>query len=82
MKEYVKPDLFYENFELSQNIAACGWDMTNQSDKKVCEALGDETQGQFPVTLFTDLSRCQVTEQDVDSYCYEPGSGGYGLFNS
>lgn len=82
MKAYIKPDLFFESFELSQNIAVCGWDMTNQTEKTVCSAMGDETQGQFPVSLFTETPRCDVTEGDVDSYCYEPGSGGYGLFNS
>lgn len=82
MKAYIKPDLFFESFELSQNIAVCGWDMTNQTEKTVCSAMGDETQGQFPVSLFTETPRCDVTESDVDSYCYEPGSGGYGLFNS
>ena len=31
MKNYVKPELFFESYELSQNIAACGWDMKNQN---------------------------------------------------
>ena len=25
MKKYVKPEIYYENFELSQHIADCGW---------------------------------------------------------
>ncbi len=31
MKKYVKPELYYENFELSQHIAACGIDVNFSS---------------------------------------------------
>lgn len=81
-KPYVKPQLYYENFELSQHVAACGWDMSNQSDKINCTALGDEKLGNFPVSLFTETPRCQVTEDQVEGYCYEVSSGKVGLFNS
>lgn len=82
MKSYVKPELFYENFELSQSIAACGWDMSNHSNKKSCTALGDEEWGHFPVTLFTETPRCDVTEENAEAYCYEVSSDAYKLFNS
>ena len=83
MKKYMKPDLFLESFELNQSIAVCGWDMSNQSDKKNCTALGDETEGNFPVVLFTETPRCEATEGDVgESYCYEVSSGTWGVFNS
>lgn len=81
MKPYVKPELFYESFELSQSVAACGWDM-NQLDKNNCTALGDESWGRFPVNLFTDTPRCDVTEETVEAYCYEVSSDAYKLFNS
>lgn len=82
-KPYVKPQLYYENFELSQHVAACGWDMSNQSDKSNCTALGDEKLGNFPVSLFTGTPRCDVVPGDTgESYCYEPSKGAYGLFNS
>lgn len=81
-KPYVKPQLYYENFELSQHVATCGWDMSNQSDKINCTALGDEKLGNFPVSLFTETPRCQVTEDQVEGYCYEVSSGKVGLFNS
>lgn len=82
-KPYVKPQLYYENFELSQHIAACGWDMDNQ-DKNNCRALGDAPNfNNPPVYLFTDTSRCDVVPGDTgESYCYEPSKGAYGLFNS
>lgn len=83
MKTYVKPDLYYESFELSQNIAVCGWDMNNM-DKNNCTALGDTSLGNFEVFLFTSTNKsCEATESDVaESYCYEPGTGAWGLFNS
>ena len=82
-KPYVKPQLYYENFELSQHIAACGWDMRNQADKSNCTALGDELNfNNPPVSLFTDTSRCEVTEDQVEGYCYEVSKGGMGVFNS
>ena len=27
MKNYVKPELFYERYELSQHIADCAWEV-------------------------------------------------------
>lgn len=82
MKPYVKPELFYESFELSQSVAACGWDMSNQSDKHSCTALGDEDWGRFPVNLFTETPRCDVAEEKAEAYCYEVSSDAYRLFNS
>lgn len=81
MKKYVKPELFYESFELSQSIAVCGWDM-NYTDKETCTALGDASVGNFPISLFTETPRCDATEDNVESYCYEVSSGDKGLFNS
>ena len=33
MKPYVKPELYFESFELAQHIAACAWDMKNQNNE-------------------------------------------------
>lgn len=81
-KPYVKPQLYYENFELSQHVAACGWDMRNQADKSNCTALGDKDWGNEPVYLFTETSRCEVTEDQVEGYCYENGTDFMRVFNS
>lgn len=83
MKKYVKPDLVYENFELSQNIAACGWDM-NQAHETVCTAEGDPQFGNYAeVTLFTETPRClMVFGKDSEIYCYETSSEQYRIFNS
>ena len=83
MKTYVKPDLAYESFELSQNIAVCGWDMSNQSAKEDCSAYGDESLGNFPVNLFTAGNElCDMTEDQVEGYCYEVSTGAMAVFNS
>lgn len=81
-KPYVKPQLYYENFELSQHVAACGWDM-NQADKHSCQAIADEKDFyKLPATLFVEIPPCNVTEENAEGYCYETSRGGFGLFNS
>ena len=70
MKNYVKPELFFESYELSQNIAACGWDM-NQADPASCEATGDPGWGNpANITVFADANKdCKGI--NLEGYCYE-----------
>ena len=77
MKPYVKPELFLEEFELSQSVAACGWHMTSANELD-CVAIGNEEK--FPenssdVRLFSKATNvnCNV-EFDESEYCYENGS--------
>lgn len=42
MKKYVKPELFFESFELSQSIAACGIDV-NSADEHACAPTATRT---------------------------------------
>ncbi len=83
MKPYKKPTIRVERFELSQHIAACAWDMTNQSDPSTCEATADADWG-LPggLTMFTDSARCAVTPEIFEDYCYTNGTEGSNLFNS
>ena len=67
MKNYVKPELFFESYELSQNIAACGWDMKNQNQPGDCQALGDAEHGNPGILVFTE-GKC---DNVLESYCYE-----------
>lgn len=82
MKPYEKPRILIENFELSQSIATCGWDMNTQT-KENCQAVGDEEDfGNDPgMMIFTDAP-CNIT--DWEAYCYQPGSGpdAFRIFNS
>lgn len=67
MKKYVKPELCFESYELSQNIAACGWDMQNQSQPGDCKAVGDPSWGNPEIVVFTE-EKC---ENVWEGYCYE-----------
>ena len=70
MKNYVKPELFFESYELSQNIAACGWDM-NQAEPASCEATGDPSWGNpSNITVFADVN-ADCKGLNLESYCYE-----------
>lgn len=83
MKVYEKPRICIERFELSQHIAACAWDMTNQSDKDQCTAVSDEEWG-LPggIAMFTDTPRCTFTPEQFDGFCYTSSTEGSNLFNS
>lgn len=77
MKKYVKPDLYFESFQLSQNIASCGWDM-NQADIYNCETSGDNQMGKggydnySPVPLFANTnSECYA---ELEVFCYSNGT--------
>lgn len=81
MKEYVKPELYCESFELSQHIAACGIDV-NSADENSCEVnldpdywLGDND------IVFND--KCATNISTISVYCYTTGTNEAGrLFNS
>ena len=70
MKTHGKPELFFESYELSQNIAACGWDM-NQADPASCEATGDPGWGNpANITVFADANK-ECKGINLEGYCYE-----------
>lgn len=76
MKKYIKPELFYERYELSQHIADCQWEM-NLANDKVCQALPDQDPFFAPLewgSLFTETAECTI--QDWENYCYQTGSAG------
>lgn len=81
MKKYVKPELFFESFELSQQIAACQYDSNNtHSDIYNCEFVGDSTSPFPGVKIFLTEDVCTVEAQ---SYCEHNGSGtSFNIFNS
>lgn len=86
MKEYVKPELYCESFELSQHIAACGIDV-NYSDENTCSPKldpgfwGGDSSGVFNSGK-TDGS-CVIDIGAIDVYCYTTGANEAGrLFNS
>lgn len=92
-KQYSKPGIIIENFELSQNIAAgCGaahdsiWGSPNHSSKHSC---GWTTQ--WGQVLWYEASICNNTVQkpddqnpegQVNGVCYNNPDGGMTIFNS
>lgn len=81
MKKYVKPELFFENYELSQHIAACAWDLIEGSltgKNGTCRFDGTDAGEDPGVTLLTDTNGCTIN----DYYCYSNGSNGRNIFNS
>ena len=83
MKKYVKPELFYEHFELSQHIADCAWEL-QYADKYSCVANGDPKYqpGYEELGLFTETARCSFDEKNYQDYCYEAGADGVNVFIS
>lgn len=83
MKKYVKPELIYEHFELSQQIAACSYDLvtTTLSQAPDCAFRGDETTLTPGRTIF--LNGDQYCEVGAQSYCeHSGGDVGFNTFNS
>lgn len=83
MKQYVKPDLYYEDFELSTHIATCVLDMANSSDVNNCTATSDGNQIGLPegATYFNNAEVCG-NGNSIDEYCYTKGSSMFTIFNS
>lgn len=70
-KPYVKPELFFESFELSQSIADCGWELQSMNEH-TCHATADQEKLGLPFNLFQlGVDNCQVNSRNF--YCYQPG---------
>lgn len=81
MKKYVKPELCFERFELSRQIAACTYDSNNTQDNVGCAFTGRNEFTGETVTLFLEATAACTTK--ADSYCYHGSSGGmFSIFNS
>ena len=82
-KVYSKPEIMFESFVMSTNIAGtCGEDIAMPTNKEGC---GYQPEG-YPMTVFlTDMSGCKQQlkpETDFNGICYDvPVPEGL-LFNS
>ena len=79
MKKYVKPELIFESFEMSQQIAACDYDSNNTSSDEGCRFTGINKDFGVEMSIFMTQGVCDIV---AESYCYHNSSGGYGIFNS
>lgn len=82
MKTYVKPELFFESFELAQHIAGCNLTLVTDQDVRNCAASGTI----YDITLDGEqeswfLNRDICTAQ-VEAYCYTNGSMNIATINS
>ena len=76
MKKYVKPELIFESFEMTQQIAACDYDSKGSFNDATCTFVGSE----FPdEVIFVDKTNCSTI---AESYCYHGSTGGFNIFNS
>ena len=89
-KTYEKPMVMFENFELSQNIAVCAWDVKDLLEPHNCGAIGDSEELGLPgIKIFTgeadsvcDLDSEIYEESMGDEFCYTVSSDNWTIFNS
>ena len=79
MKNYVKPELFYERYELSQHIADCAWEV-KLANEEVCVLVADD-ELVMSETLFNDVL-CDFNTSDYEGFCYQSGMDGFNSFMS
>ena len=76
MKKYVKPELFYERYELTEQIADCAWEWVNSRDENNCTLVGDSDNSKHGLAGFTIFvnSACEITDPTPEIYCYTTGA--------
>lgn len=80
MKKYVKPELYFESFELSQQIAACDFDSNYSMNDEGCSFTGINQDFGVEMTIFLSSPPCDYV---VEDYCYHGSTSGYySIFNS
>lgn len=85
MKKYVKPELFYEKFELTQHIADCAWELNSAQGSCNASADPDLIPGVTePDRLFTaDINGCSfIPGVNYQDFCYHDGAQGVNVFMS
>ena len=80
MKKYVKPEMFFEQFELSQHIADCMLEYDGSRDANTCIAYTDPDfwGSSYPVFIAANTS----CKEKFETYCYTSGTGGMNTFTS
>lgn len=72
-KQYVKPELYFENFELSTSIAACD----NNPGTYAQDVCGITIPGVEGKVFSEDITGCERTGTDgPNSICYHNTNGG------
>lgn len=74
-KQYVKPELYFENFELSTSIATCAKPTHTPASTTCGIDMGDG------LVAFLSKNICNFTPDD-EKYCYNVPNDDIRLFNS
>ena len=80
MKQYVKPELYLESFELSQHIAGCSL-VLQSAEPETCTAQG-EVRGTYYEKLFLQGTQVCTCGVEMDAYCYTNGTFSITTINS
>lgn len=83
MKPYVKPELFYESFEMNQSIAACEYDM-NLMPENGCTGewdidLDNSTEAIAKNVFLEKTAGCVIK---IEGYCYFNATNSVNTFQS
>ena len=81
MKKYVKPELFFEQFVLSQHIADCKLEYNDFQDENSCSANVDPDflEGYLNPVFVEGNTKCIET---FEGYCYTDSTDGANTFTS
>jgi hypothetical protein len=82
-KEYKKPEIMFESFALSTNIAACGFPATFAPNLgNACEAYQLRNGDIVFVTEFSGCVSVQAQNGDYNGVCYHVPTISLNLLNS
>ena len=81
MKKYVKPDLVYENYELSHNVANCSAALNHGQTETNCN-VSNVDGIEFGYTVFTAGDNCTYGPEIWENYCKFTGTDEYNVFTS
>lgn len=82
-KSYVKPQVYFESFQLSASIAGtCTPGLTNASStNQGCKVIVDDPGLATMTGLFLDLFGCTITDAP-EGFCYQTAAEGKTLLTS
>lgn len=83
MKNYVKPVLYFESFELTQHIAGnCELKLNATENACVASFIPDKTTGAISGVTIYNVDGCLVGPDKYDGFCYYGSANGFNLTNS
>lgn len=82
MKKYVKPDVAFEGFDLSQHIAGGCTAMMNLGDTNNCETNGTGDISIQPGFFSANNGECTFTWDNDQDYCLYANTGLLVFFKS